>query len=177
MIFFSFWVGDFFSLVLISSLLKNKEMGGIVWGYKHCTIFHSKKKFGNCSLFFLILLLNLYELFVCVCVCVFLFTKQIMWKFTQNLFDSVLFCTGEEESPIISELLYSIFLWRFFFLLMLAQLKIYACLYLRVLVTWMWVCVHQNECKLIISVLAGVLFFFLRKKIMRSWQTFAKDNL
>lgn len=69
---FLFFLGGrfFFSLVLISSLLKNKEMGGIVWGYKHCTIFHSKKKFGNCSLFFLILLLNLYELFACVCVCV-----------------------------------------------------------------------------------------------------------
>ena len=153
-------MGDFFSLVLISSLLKNKEMGGIVWGYKHCTIFHSKKKFGNCSLFFLILLLNLYELFVCVCVCVSLFTKQIMWKFTQNLFDSVLFCTGEEESPI-SELLYSIFLSRFFFssyvgLINNLRVSAFAC------ISYVNVCVYIK-----MNVNLSFLCFFFHGKIMR----------
>lgn len=144
MIFFSFWVGDFFSLVLISSLLKNKEMGGIVWGYKHCTIFHSKKKFGNCSLFFLILLLNLYELFACVCVCV-PFTKTNNVEIHSKLiwFGSFLYrWRGISNNFWIIIFNFSL---TFFFLLMLAQLKIYACLYLRVLATWMCVCVCTSK--------------------------------
>jgi hypothetical protein len=77
-----------------------------------------------------------------------------MWKFTQNLFDSVLFCTGEEESPTF-ELLFN-FLFQFFGIKNL-RVSVFAC------ISYVNVCVHQNECKLIISVFVGV--FFMEKKI------------
>ena len=112
----------------------------------------------------------IYMNYLCVCVCVFLFTKQIMWKFTQNLFDSVLFCTGEEESPI-SELLYSIFLSRFFFssyvgLINNLRVSAFAC------ISYVNVCVYIK-----MNVNLSFLCFFFHGKIMRGWQTFAKDNL
>jgi hypothetical protein len=158
---FSFLFGweIFFSLVLISSLLKNKEMGGIVWGYKHCTIFHSKKKFGNCSLFFLILLLNLYELFACVCVCVpFTKTNNVEIHSKLTWFGSLLYRWRGISNFWIIIFNFSL---TFFFSSYVGPIKnlrvsVFACIsYVNVCV-----CVHQNECKLIISVLAGVLFFF-----------------
>lgn len=111
--------------------------------------------FKNRQLFFFFSFFCFELLFFCVCVLL-LQDKQKMWKFTQNLFDSVLFCTGEEESPMCFNY-YSIFFGNF------VWIKIYACLYLRVLVTWMCVYIKMNV-KLIISVFVGV-FFFTKKKM------------
>ena len=169
MIFFSFWVGDFFSFVLISSLLKNKEMGGIVWGYKHCTIFHSKKKFGNCSLFFLILLLNLYELFVCVCVCVsFYKTNNVEIHSKLIWFGSFLYRWRGISNfwIVIFNFSFTFFFSSYVGLINNLRVSAFAC------ISYVNVCVYIK-----MNVNLSFLCFFFHGKIMRGWQTFAKDNL